>query len=239
VARTAGRDQRVVDAMWAAWLRGRGSDLLPQLVAWAVPASGADRALSQLALGQGDPAEPVFRGGTARSAPPGCHPAAGLARQRILGDPGLIEEACAIALAAPGSPIADFCHEHQLAPADPPTRAVYFLLTGQLPQYRALPNWRSGRWPRPPRPAGWPSPASGCCSTPAANRWADTLVPRSGPTGLAVGDRQRLLASPSGEWAVVAAGHQLDLYRIEPAPGSPNSPAGHRPRPARPTCGGW
>ncbi|MFV2176423.1 hypothetical protein ACFHW2_02705 [Actinomadura sp. LOL_016] len=51
-------------------------------------------------------------------------------------DGDLVEEICAHALDRPET--ARFCAEHGLAPADPPRRAVFFLLTGRPEQYRAL-----------------------------------------------------------------------------------------------------
>ncbi len=69
----------------------------------------------------------------------GRHPLA-LAAAAILAstrDSALVDAACAAAAGEPAGRLARFCVAHGLAPADPISRAAFFLLTGQLEHYRS------------------------------------------------------------------------------------------------------
>jgi len=73
------------------------------------------------------------------------HPVGAAARRYLLvardrsdpGDRAAVDAVCAAAAAEPAGPLAGFCRQHRLAPADPRTRAMFFLLTGQPAEHAA------------------------------------------------------------------------------------------------------
>ncbi|WP_173095889.1 WD40 repeat domain-containing protein, partial [Actinomadura verrucosospora] len=138
-----------VNLLWSAWLERPSPELTDALVRWGRPArfpaeaSPAERELESLSV--------IPLNGTAKVLlrPPvraalvtalglGDHPLSEIAERRVtaLGDRRLVEEVCAAAAADPA--LAWVCVKHGLAPEDTATRAVFFLLTGQPEQYRAL-----------------------------------------------------------------------------------------------------
>ncbi|MEN3356128.1 MAG: hypothetical protein V7637_110 [Mycobacteriales bacterium] len=107
---------------WAAALPARGEAALPAPGAAALPDGPAVSAAAVLA---------AFDRARHPLAVAG---AAILANTR---DGTLVDAACAVAAGEPDGRLARFCVEHGLAPADPTTRAAFFVLTGQVEQYRS------------------------------------------------------------------------------------------------------
>ncbi|GHG98850.1 hypothetical protein [Streptomyces lanatus] len=128
----------LVEAAWQDWLDRDDAELWSLLKQWgpAPPASEPPvRPLSRLALGDDVPLE---QGTLIDAALRFDHPLGEHARARLLAsdDPETIDLFCAAALDSDRA--AAFCAEHHLAPADQVQRAVFFVRTGQLEQYRAL-----------------------------------------------------------------------------------------------------
>jgi hypothetical protein len=128
----------LVDAAWQDWLDRHGAELWSRLERWGPARTASEsrvRSLSRLALGDDVPLEP---GVLVDAALRFDHPIGERARARLLapGDPEAVDLFCEAALDSPEA--AAFCAEHHLAPADQVRRAVFFVLTGQLDQYRAL-----------------------------------------------------------------------------------------------------
>ncbi|NGO14131.1 hypothetical protein G5C60_42705 [Streptomyces sp. HC44] len=129
----------LADAAWHDWLDDHDAGLWSLLERWgpAPTASGTRvRSLSRLALGDDDiPLEPRTLVDAALRFD---HPIGARARARLLapGDPEAADLFCAAALNSPEA--AAFCAEHHLAPAGQVQRAVFFVRTAQLEQYRAL-----------------------------------------------------------------------------------------------------
>ncbi|WP_155059142.1 hypothetical protein [Streptomyces blattellae] len=132
----------LIEAAWQDWLDRDDAELWSLLKHWG-PAPAASearmRSLSRLALDD-VPLEdvPLEQGTLVDAALRFGHPLGERARARLLaaGDPETIDLFCAAALDSPWA--AAFCAEHHLAPADQVQRAVFFVRTGQLAQYRAL-----------------------------------------------------------------------------------------------------
>ncbi|HVQ90802.1 MAG TPA: hypothetical protein VMU51_07175 [Mycobacteriales bacterium] len=140
LARAGGRgDHAAIDALWAVWLDRPVEAFWDMLVRWRRPAAGALGGASLAALGAGDADDPELVAAVVRAVGRSDHPIGETARQRVLAglDQRLTNAVCAAAAAEPDGPVATFCREHRLVPADAATRAVYFLLTGQHAQRRA------------------------------------------------------------------------------------------------------
>jgi hypothetical protein len=137
----AGRqgDQVAVDAVWAEWFGEPLDPLWMLLDGWHRPAGGELHALSLVALGLDSVFDPGQQAAVVAAAGRAGHPVAETAQRRILtaGVPALVEAACAAAAAEPDGGLAAFCRQHRLAPADPTTRVMFFLLTGQDEHRRA------------------------------------------------------------------------------------------------------
>lgn len=127
----------VIDAAWSDWLDEHAVTLWSLLERWACPATAPQRhSLSRLALG--DDGVAVEAGVLAEAAVRFDHPIGERARARLLAG-GHVEAVDLFCAASPGSPEAvGFCVAHHLAPSDDVERAVFFMLTGQYEQYRAL-----------------------------------------------------------------------------------------------------
>lgn len=117
-----------INEVWDVWHAAPDAALWAALSRWRT--SRAGDGLSRVALGLIAPASDVVA--AARKV---GHPIADIARATVLANrPDLVDAVCEAA--ATDAPLAAFCREHQLAPADPHRAAVYFLLTGQHEQYR-------------------------------------------------------------------------------------------------------
>jgi len=121
-------ETRVIDDVWDLWLRQPRAELWAALTRWHRPRSLGG--LSLVALGEPAPPADVVEAASRTG-----HPIAVTARARILaGQQELVDAACEAAMV--GGALAAFCVEHQLAPSDPHRAAMFFLLTGQVEQYR-------------------------------------------------------------------------------------------------------
>ncbi|MGW0824425.1 hypothetical protein [Streptomyces sp. NPDC002845] len=132
----------LVDAGWRDWLDAHEDELWSLLRHWNRAPTASEpqvRFLSRLALDDGDGC-----GGTvdarmlADAAARFDHPIGERARALLLtlSDSAAVDLFCRTALESPEA--AAFCAGHHLAPADQVQRAVFFVRTGQLEQYRAL-----------------------------------------------------------------------------------------------------
>ncbi|MBE1530561.1 hypothetical protein [Actinomadura algeriensis] len=132
---------RFLDVLWAEWLETPDEALEEALSRWAVPSDDPRHApLSVIAL-KTDPESmraPDHHDALRDALALGDHPLCLKAAETIahLGEPGLVDELCERALENPK--LAGLCKERALAPSDPVRRGVFFLLTGQPAQYRAL-----------------------------------------------------------------------------------------------------
>lgn len=132
----------VLDALWRAWWEVPDVSVWGALSTWQVPAASEPaRAGSLVAL---DPdvrrlaADPATRAALVVAAARVGHPVGDIARAKILQarDQGLVDDVCEAALSDAG--LAAWCVERRLAPRDLTRRVVFFLLTGQLDQYRGM-----------------------------------------------------------------------------------------------------
>ncbi|MFC4048559.1 WD40 repeat domain-containing protein [Actinomadura syzygii] len=131
-----------LNALWDEWVREPSEPLWEALVRWGRPATGGVvEALSVIALEDdlGAPmADARFRQAFITALTLGDHPLCGIAEKKAgrLLDLEFAEEICARAMERPG--LVWFCKKHRLAPKDQVRRALFFLLTGQAEQHRAL-----------------------------------------------------------------------------------------------------
>ncbi|MDO0931125.1 hypothetical protein QQY66_05305 [Streptomyces sp. DG2A-72] len=129
----------LVDAAWQDWLDQDDAELWSLLKRWGPAPTTSElqvRSLSRLALGDDD--VPLEEHTLVDTALRFDHPIGEHARARLLAQsaPETIDLFCGAALDSPRA--AAFCAEHHLAPADPVQRAIFFVRTRQLEQYRAL-----------------------------------------------------------------------------------------------------
>ncbi|MBE1530553.1 WD40 repeat domain-containing protein [Actinomadura algeriensis] len=130
-----------LDGLWGEWLDRPDERVWDALSRWERPATGEMReGLSVVALGS-DPEflrEPRYRAALIGALAFGGHPLRAIAERRLLGlrDQALVDELCAAALA--DAALVPICAKHRLAPKDPVRRVVFFLLTGQPEQHRAM-----------------------------------------------------------------------------------------------------
>ncbi len=129
----------LVDAAWQDWLDQDDAELWSLLKRWGPAPTTSElhvRFLSRLALGDDDMPldERTLIDATLRFD----HPIGETARAWLLAQsaPETIDLFCEAALDSPSA--AAFCAEHHLAPADQVQRAIFFVRTRQLEQYRAL-----------------------------------------------------------------------------------------------------
>ncbi|MEV5831428.1 hypothetical protein AB0L25_38260 [Spirillospora sp. NPDC052242] len=133
-----------LDALWDDWLHGPDADGLTEpLLRWGRPATiAASCEPLTVAAVATDPdvlRRPPYRDALVDALSlPSTHSLRPIAMRKIreLGDPGLVDRLCERALTDGGS--RRFCRKHRLAPRDEPRRALFFLITGQPEQYRAL-----------------------------------------------------------------------------------------------------
>ncbi|WP_262401603.1 hypothetical protein, partial [Actinomadura sp. CNU-125] len=130
-----------LDRLWGEWLDRPDRRVWAALARWGRPATGArTEGLSAVALGTAPEVfrEPRFRAALIEALAFGDHPLCALAEERLTGlrDQVLVDELCAAAL--DGEALAAICRKHRLAPKDQVRRVVFFLLTGQPGQYRAM-----------------------------------------------------------------------------------------------------
>ncbi|MFV2176419.1 hypothetical protein ACFHW2_02685 [Actinomadura sp. LOL_016] len=133
--------RRSLDALWTEWLETADGTLGEALFRWGAPSTDPRHGpLSAIAVAADpeklrDPAHRrAFRDALALDDHPLCDRAAETIV--LLGEPALVDELCERALA--DARLARLCRERGLAPADPVRRGVFFLLTGQPDQHRAL-----------------------------------------------------------------------------------------------------
>ncbi|HEY8478615.1 MAG TPA: hypothetical protein VIL71_02185 [Spirillospora sp.] len=131
----------LLDDLWAEWLKTPSEELGAALLRWRRPARADDlEPLSVVALKTPREivTEPRHRAALIEALTFGDHPLYAIAEQKVLGSEhhGLIEELCAEAMHRPD--LARFCRRHRLAPEDPVKRALFFVVTGQPEQYRAI-----------------------------------------------------------------------------------------------------
>ncbi|MFV2176421.1 hypothetical protein ACFHW2_02695 [Actinomadura sp. LOL_016] len=124
-----------LDALWEQCAAdGAEGPLLDVLLRWGRSAGGSRlAAVTSLIVGRspGDPSVPA-------GALLDDHPLADLAARRVVarGDQAVVDAACERALREPD--LARFCRRRGLVPRDPVRRALFFVLTGQAGQRRAL-----------------------------------------------------------------------------------------------------
>lgn len=128
-------------ALWTAWLHSPDQRLLTALSAWQAPAPGEPERGASLVVLEPDVSRltgPATRAALFRAAARTGHPLGDIARRKILAalTPELVEALCDEALSVPE--LVPLCVEKRLAPKDPVRRVVFFLLTGQLDQYRGM-----------------------------------------------------------------------------------------------------
>ncbi|MEV1083924.1 hypothetical protein AB0I98_37895 [Streptomyces sp. NPDC050211] len=129
----------LVDAAWQDWLDQDDAELWSLLKRWGPAPTTSElqvRFLSRLALG--DDGVPLEERTLIDAALRFDHPIGERARAWLLAQsaPETIDLFCEAALDSPRA--ATFCAEHHLAPADQVQRAIFFVRTRQLEQYRAL-----------------------------------------------------------------------------------------------------
>jgi hypothetical protein len=135
----------VLDAVWDEWLRRPTDPLWRLLAGWDRPARWAEPNLSVVALGgrhRNDSAaygECLVAAFDLRTSAGRPHPVARAAAEQILaaGAGRVLDPVFTAAAAEPAGPLAAFCVEHGLVPADPQLRVAFLLRTGQLAQYQA------------------------------------------------------------------------------------------------------
>ncbi|TYB45637.1 WD40 repeat domain-containing protein [Actinomadura chibensis] len=130
-----------LDLLWDEWLTSPAHDVFDALVRWRRPA--ADERLAATSVIALEPDADVLLRPPCRAAVLDAlerrgHPVREIAAARIreLDVRPLVEEVCERALTRPE--LAELCVEHRLAPAAPVRRALFYLLTGQPEQHRAL-----------------------------------------------------------------------------------------------------
>ncbi|MFD2688927.1 hypothetical protein ACFS5L_29440 [Streptomyces phyllanthi] len=131
----------VLTALWASWLRSPDERLLTALSAWQAPAPREPERGASLVVLEPDAsrlAGAATRDALFRAATRTRHPLGDMARRKILAalSPELVEALCDAALS--DLALVPLCVEKRLAPKDPVRRVVFFLLTGQLDQYRGM-----------------------------------------------------------------------------------------------------
>jgi hypothetical protein len=129
----------LVDAAWQDWLDQDDAELWSLLKRWGTAPTTSElqvRFLSRLALGDDD--MPLEERTLIDAALRFDHPIGEQARAWLLAQsaPETIDLFCEAALDSPSA--AAFCAEYHLAPADQVQRAIFFVRTRQLEQYRAL-----------------------------------------------------------------------------------------------------
>ncbi|MFI9549596.1 hypothetical protein ACIHAR_37790 [Streptomyces sp. NPDC052016] len=127
--------------LWAAWLRFPDPRLLTALSSWEAPAPHEPERGASLVVLEPDLSRltaPAARAALFRAAARTGHPLGDIARTRITAalSPALVEDLCDAAMSEPA--LVPFCAGKRLAPRDPVRRVVFFLLTGQLDQYRGM-----------------------------------------------------------------------------------------------------
>ena len=131
-----------VPGLWREWLAPRPSEALGKaLLRWGVPSSDPlEGPLSVIALESSPDVlnQPRHREALVTALGYGDHPLYEIAERTFLSlaDRKLTEKVCAAALKRPE--LVPFCRKHRLAPRDEVRRAMFFLLTGQPEQHRAL-----------------------------------------------------------------------------------------------------
>ncbi|MFV2176425.1 hypothetical protein ACFHW2_02715 [Actinomadura sp. LOL_016] len=128
-----------LNALWDEWLDRPDARLWDALSRWGRPAvGGRAEDLSVVALGTGEVGDPRHRAAVIEALTFGDHPLCRLAEGRLAGPPDqtLADELCAAALE--NAALVWVCKKHRLAPKDPVRRVVYFLLTEQTAQHRAM-----------------------------------------------------------------------------------------------------
>ncbi|GGV01166.1 hypothetical protein GCM10010182_18300 [Actinomadura cremea] len=132
--------RRWLDALWADWLETADGTLAEALFRWGVPSTDPQRAsLSVIAVAaEPEVRDPAHRRAFREALALDDHPLCDRAAETIvrLGEPALVDELCERALL--NTRLARLCRKHRLAPADPVRRGVFFLLTEQPDQHRAL-----------------------------------------------------------------------------------------------------
>ncbi|MFC4048561.1 WD40 repeat domain-containing protein [Actinomadura syzygii] len=130
-----------LDALWNEWLTSPAHDVFDALVRWRRPAADEQVMPTSVIVLESDAG--VLRRSPYRAALLDAlerrgHPVREIAAAKIreLDDRPLVEQVCERALTEPD--LAELCAEHRLAPADPVGRALFYLLTGQPEQHRAL-----------------------------------------------------------------------------------------------------
>ena len=131
-----------VDRLWGEWLAPRPPEELGEaLLRWGVRSSDwVNGPLSDIALERPPDVlnQPRHREALITALGYGDHPLYEIAERTFLSlaDRKLTEKVCAAALKRPE--LVPFCRKHRLAPRDEVRRAMFFLLTGQPEQHRAL-----------------------------------------------------------------------------------------------------
>jgi len=131
-----------LDRVWREWLATASDPLWTALSGWRVPGAADDVQAASLVAVEPDLrrlTEPDVRPVLVECAGRGKHPIAAMAQGKILSaakDRELMDEVCEAAMRQPN--LATFCKRHKLAPSDPVRRALFFVLTRQPEQLRAL-----------------------------------------------------------------------------------------------------
>ncbi|GGV01172.1 hypothetical protein GCM10010182_18310 [Actinomadura cremea] len=130
-----------LDTLWAEWLDTADGVIEEALFRWGLPATDPPHGpLSVIAL-ETDPEKlraPEHRAALGNALALHDHPLCDRVAETIalLGEPALVDELCERALLT--TRLARLCREHGLVPTGPVRRGVFFLLTGQPDQHRAL-----------------------------------------------------------------------------------------------------
>jgi hypothetical protein len=132
-----------LDALWSDWFAAPAEPLTDALTRWGAPASDPEHGpVSAVALavatGPRVLREPSRRAAVREALRLSGHPLGiGTAKKILaLADPDLAAEVCDATLANPE--LAGLCAEYALVPSDPARRALFYLVTGQAGQYRAM-----------------------------------------------------------------------------------------------------
>ncbi|QFG21480.1 hypothetical protein [Actinomadura sp. WMMB 499] len=124
-------------ALWDAWFEAPSEELGDALLRWSRPSDDA-RCVVALETDATILRRTPYREALLDAVGMRGHPLRDIAREKFgaVHDRPLIEELCERAVGHEG--LAGFCAQYRFAPADPVTRAAFYLLTGQPNQYRAL-----------------------------------------------------------------------------------------------------